>query len=136
GAAEGMAEGDGTAVDVEPLLVDAELTGAGEDLGGEGLVELDQVDLVDAEAGRGEGPGDRLDWADAHVGGVDAGDSEGDDPGHGLGAEAVRAVRGGARQAGGAVVGGGGVAGGAGASLAEGRPQLRELLQRGVRTRS
>ena len=48
GAAERVAEGDRAAVDVEPLLLDAELAGAGEDLGGEGLVELDQVDLVDA----------------------------------------------------------------------------------------
>ena len=48
GAAEGVAEGDRAAVDVELLLVDAELAGAGEDLGGEGLVELDQVDVVEA----------------------------------------------------------------------------------------
>ena len=48
GAAERVAEGDRAAVDVELLLVDAELAGAGEDLGGEGLVELDQVDLVEA----------------------------------------------------------------------------------------
>ena len=48
-----MAEGDRAAVDVELLLVDAELADAGEDLGGEGLVDLDQVDLVELEAGVG-----------------------------------------------------------------------------------
>ena len=51
GAAERVAEGDRAAVDVEALLVDPELADAGEDLGGEGLVELDQVDLVEPEAG-------------------------------------------------------------------------------------
>src|SRR5262245_32802833 len=91
GAAERVAEGDRAAVDVEPLLVDPELADAGEDLRGEGLVELDQVDLVELEAGGGEGTGDRLDRADPHVGGVDAGDAGGDDPAEGLGAELLDA---------------------------------------------
>ena len=95
GAAERVAEGDRAAVDVEALLVDAELAGAGEDLGGEGLVELDQVDLVELEAGGGERARDRLDRADPHVGGVDAGDAEGDDPGERLGAELLGALLGG-----------------------------------------
>src|SRR6476646_8447451 len=47
GAAERVAEGDRAAVDVEPLLLDPELAGAGENLRGEGLVQLDQVDLVE-----------------------------------------------------------------------------------------
>ena len=59
GAAERVAEGDRAAVDVEPLLVDPELAGAGEDLGGEGLVDLDQVDLVERQAGGVERPADR-----------------------------------------------------------------------------
>ena len=45
GAAERVAEGDRAAVDVQPLLLDAELAGAGQDLRGESLVQLDQVDL-------------------------------------------------------------------------------------------
>ena len=57
GAAERVAEGDRAAVDVEALLVDSELADAGEHLRGEGLVQLDQVDLVELEAGGGEGPG-------------------------------------------------------------------------------
>ena len=57
GAAERVAEGDRAAVDVEPLLVDAELADAGEDLGGEGLVELDQVDLVERRGRRRRGRG-------------------------------------------------------------------------------
>ena len=52
GAAERVAEGDRAAVDVEALLLDPQLAGAGEDLRGEGLVQLDQVDLVDASGRR------------------------------------------------------------------------------------
>src|SRR3954452_23096580 len=43
-AAERVADGDRAAVDVELLVGDAELAHAGDDLGGEGLVDLDQVD--------------------------------------------------------------------------------------------
>src|SRR6185312_6267047 len=67
-AAERVAEGERATVDVEAFLVDAQLADAGEDLGGEGLVQLDQVDLVEAEPGGGERPRHRLDRADAHVG--------------------------------------------------------------------
>ncbi len=74
--------------------------------------------------------------ADAHVGGVDAGDAEGDDAGERLGAELLRARLGGDQRAGGAVVEGRGVAGGDRAALAEGRAQLRHLLQRGVGARA
>ena len=40
----GMPQGDGPAVDVEPCMVDAQLTGACHHLHGEGLVELHQVE--------------------------------------------------------------------------------------------
>ena len=73
---------------------------------------------------------------DAHVGGVDAGDAEGDDAGQRLGAELLGAVLGGDHQAGGAVVEGRRVAGGDGAALAERRPQPRQLLERGVGARA
>src|ERR1044072_9906854 len=95
GAAEWVAEGDRAAVDVEALLVEPELSGAGEDLGGEGLVELDQVDLVDREARGGKGARDRLDRADAHVCGVVPGEFGGEDPGTLLGTEPLDAGRGG-----------------------------------------
>src|SRR6476659_7449881 len=47
GAAERVAEGDRAAVDVELLFVDSQLSRAGQHLGGEGLVQLDQVDVVE-----------------------------------------------------------------------------------------
>ena len=59
GLAEGVAEGDGAALDVELVPADAEVLGRGDDLGGEGLVDLDQVDVVDGHAGPLRGPGGR-----------------------------------------------------------------------------
>ena len=47
GAAEGVAEGDCTAVDVEAIGVDRQLLETREHLGGERFVELDEVDLVE-----------------------------------------------------------------------------------------
>src|SRR5574338_1717177 len=48
GGADGVAEGDGTAVDVDAIPVEAELVAIGQDLRREGLVDLDQVEIVDA----------------------------------------------------------------------------------------
>ena len=45
GHADRVAEGDGAAVDVGPFEADLQLAVAGEDLGGERLVDLDHVDL-------------------------------------------------------------------------------------------
>ena len=47
----GMAERDGTAVDVQLIEIDAEFARAGEHLGGESFVQFDQIDLLDAQAG-------------------------------------------------------------------------------------
>lgn len=51
---EGVAEGDGTSVDVELGDVNAELLGDGEDLGRKGLVNLDDVHLAQVEIGLAE----------------------------------------------------------------------------------
>ena len=48
--AVGMADRDGAAVDIEPFLRDPEPVAAIDDLAGEGLVQLPQVDDVDLEA--------------------------------------------------------------------------------------
>ena len=61
-----MAERDGAAVEVDLARVDAELAHAGERLGGEGLVELDDVDVLDLEAGARERLAARRDRTDAH----------------------------------------------------------------------
>src|SRR4051812_27943559 len=51
GSTEGMTHGDGTAVDVELLVGDVQVLLELEHYGREGLVELEQVDVVDGEAG-------------------------------------------------------------------------------------
>src|SRR5215218_10210469 len=136
GAAERVAEGDRAAVDVEALLLDPELASAGEDLRGEGLAQLDQVELVDRQAGVLQRAGDGLDRPDAHEGGVDPRDTGGDHPRQRLGADLLDAFLGGDQHAGGAVVQGRGVAGGDRPPLAKDRSQLLQLLQGGIGARS
>ena len=62
----------------------------GERLRGEGFVELDEVDLVEGEAGEFERFGDGVDGADAHLFGVAAGVGEGDEAGERLECRAAR----------------------------------------------
>jgi len=45
-----VADGDGSAVDVEAAVVDAQLVAAVDNLAGEGLVELPQVDIRNRQA--------------------------------------------------------------------------------------
>jgi hypothetical protein len=51
GAAERVAEGDRAAVDVQPIRIDRKLAKAGEHLGRERFVQLDEIDLVERQAG-------------------------------------------------------------------------------------
>jgi len=60
GAAQWMTERDGAAIDVDALGIDAERLDDGERLRGEGLVELDHVDLVEREARDFEGLGNSV----------------------------------------------------------------------------
>src|SRR5689334_11360344 len=80
-AAQRVAERDRAAVDVQPLLVDAELAGAGDDLRGEGLVQLDEVDVVYPQAGRRERLRRRVQRTDPHHRWIDSRDTEGDEAG-------------------------------------------------------
>ncbi len=72
-----MAERDGAAVDVELLVGDAELALAVDRLAREGLVDLEEVDVVDREAGLREQLLHRRERADAHDRRVDARRCEG-----------------------------------------------------------
>src|SRR6185437_8112314 len=72
-AAERVADGDRAAVHVDLLRVELELVDAGDRLGGERLVQLDQFQVFDAPAGPGEDAVHRGNRADAHVVGVHAG---------------------------------------------------------------
>src|SRR5260370_11422981 len=66
GHAERVAQGDGAAVHVEPVDVDAELAVGGDDLRRERLVDLDQVDVGDGHADPPHRLPGRLDGAQAH----------------------------------------------------------------------
>src|SRR5579863_6388793 len=79
GHAEGVAEGDGAALHVELLPGDAEMTGRGDDLGGEGLVDLDQVDVVDRHARPPQGLPAGLDGPETHDLGVQGRNAAGHD---------------------------------------------------------
>src|SRR3546814_14605022 len=50
GGAERVAERDGAAVEVGLVEIEAQLVGAGQRLGGEGLVQLDDVEVLHGEA--------------------------------------------------------------------------------------
>ena len=56
GAAERMAERDGAAVDVDAGGIETERADDGQDLRGEGLVQFDEVDVVEREAGDARAP--------------------------------------------------------------------------------
>ena len=75
-----MAEGDRAAVHVRALLVEAELADDLDDLRRERLVELDDGDVVERQAGLRERLRDRLDGADAHDLRVHARGREADEP--------------------------------------------------------
>src|SRR5437588_3983353 len=66
GHAERVTDGDRAAVDVELVDVDAELTVRRDHLGGERLVDLREVDVVDREPGALERLPGGLDRAESH----------------------------------------------------------------------
>src|SRR5579884_1241035 len=70
GASEGMAERDSAAVDIDAVEVEAREPDHGERLDGEGFVELNDIDLVQREAGQFERLGDGVDRANAHLFGL------------------------------------------------------------------
>ncbi len=85
--ADGVAEGDGAAVDVDFFLDEAEFFADGQELGGEGFVGFDEVDVVEGEAGFGQRLAGGGDGTHAHDGGVYAAGAVADDFGEGFEAE-------------------------------------------------
>src|SRR5258708_6045782 len=79
GAAEGVAEGNRAAVDVDLLLVEAKLADDRERLRGEGLVQLDQVDIRKREPSELERPRHRGDRTNSHDLRSHPGDGEADE---------------------------------------------------------
>ena len=84
-AAERMADRDRAAVDVDQVGIALELVNHGNGLSREGLVDLEQRQLVDLPARSGQDLRHRRDRADAHVVGVHAGRRGAHVPGQRLG---------------------------------------------------
>ena len=76
GHAEGMADGDRSAVHVQLVHGDAETIAAVDDLHGESFVEFPEIDIVDVKALALEQFGDGKYRADAHLVGFATGDLE------------------------------------------------------------
>ena len=74
-----MAERDRAAVDVQPLRIDRQLLQAREHLRGERLVQLDEIDLIERQAGQLQHLSDRRHRPDAEPLRLDAGGREGDE---------------------------------------------------------
>src|SRR5690606_20673265 len=124
---------DACSSDLDPgvVVLDTQLAHDGQALGGEGFVQLDDVDLIDAQAL----PVQQLAYcryrADAHDARLDAGGGHAEDPGHRLEAVFLHCVGTGDQHGGGAVVDAGGVAGGNAAVFTEGGGQCGQFLQGG-----
>src|SRR5205823_9022662 len=80
GHPKGVAEGYGATERIEPLLRNAELVPARNDLGRERLVDLDHVDVVDLDAGLLEQRPDGRDRTEAHDLGPDRRHRRAQDP--------------------------------------------------------
>src|SRR5687767_10478010 len=90
GGADRVANRDAGAIGIEAvevIVLEAPFAGNGQYLGSEGFVQLDDVHVLEAQAGATEGFGRGRDRADAHVGRVNAGDSPGHELSHRLEAE-------------------------------------------------
>ena len=130
GLAERVAEGDRPAVDVELVPADTELLGRRDHLGGERLVQLDQVDVVDRQPGARQRHPARLDRSEAHDLRVEPGDAARDDAGRWGDAELLGLGVAHHQHGRGAVVEWAGVAGGDAAVAPEGRLERGEAVER------
>ena len=112
GSADGVADGDRAAVDVDLAHVEVQLTGNRDGLGREGFVGLDEVDILDGQAGLLHGLTGSGHGADAHDLRVDAALAPADELGHGLEVVLLHGLAGSEDDGGSAVVDAGGVTGG------------------------
>src|SRR5690606_29500992 len=131
-APERVPEGDGAAVDVELVCRDAELALAVHGLSREGLVDLEQVDVVDLQARLREQLADGGHRPDAHDVGVDPGDGEAAQAPERLDAQLLRLALAEQHGRGRAVAERRAVARRHAAALGEGGRQLGEHLERGA----
>src|SRR5262249_6900275 len=118
------------------LQVKPQLADDGERLAGERLVELDQVDIGEPEAGQFQHLGNGDYWADAHDLRADAGDCEADEPQERLESELSGALALHNYHGCGAIAALGGVARGHRSADLERGAELRKAFSGGVAPRS
>jgi hypothetical protein len=135
GGSEGVAQGDGAAVDVGLVAVEAEGALDGNILGREGLVDLNEVHLLEGEASALEGFLGGVNGADAHDGGLNADVGPGDEAGEGSKLVAAGSVGRGDDDSGGAVRDARGVASGDDTVFGEDGGELGEGRSGGVGAR-
>src|SRR5581483_768894 len=133
--AEWMAESDRAAVDIDLLGVETQLADHDEALGGERLVQLDEVHVLKRDAASLDELANGRDRPDAHHAWIDPGDSTAYERAEWLHAQLTRLLLGGDDESRRAVVDPGGIPGGDRPALAEGGLERGELLRGRVRTR-
>ena len=133
---EGMAKGDGTTLRVQLSLGDSELVDGVSSLGGEGLVDLENVDVVDGKTAVFEGGRDGESGANSHDLRWDTSDGEGVNAADNLAAVTHGNVSSGEEDAGGTIGNLGGVSGSSSAILLESGLELAETSDSGLRSDS
>jgi hypothetical protein len=90
--AERVAQCDGSTVDVHPLRIEAELADAGDRLDREGLVQLDQVEVRQGEAGAAQRLSGGRNRPQTHAAGIHSGHCRGDHSRHRAELEALQRI--------------------------------------------
>src|SRR5438477_487498 len=126
---EGVAERDRAAVHVHLLRVETELADHDEALGGERLVQLDEIEVGDGDPCPSEKLAHGRDRPDAHHSRIDPGDRAADEGAERLDAQFSRLLLGRDHESGGAVVDPARVPRGDRPALTERRPKRRQLLR-------
>ena len=84
GHAEGVADGDGAAIDIVLLWINAELVAAIEALRGKGFVQFPKVDVLNAQAMTRQKLWHGKDWTNAHLVGLTTGNRKAPEQTQGL----------------------------------------------------
>ena len=128
GAADGMAEGDGSAIDVELVAIEVKFTVAGEDLSGEGFVEFDEIEVSKLEAVFCFEFTDGRNGTNSHEARVDSGGCRGENSGEGPEIVLLDKFFAGENDCGCAIGDAGGVGGGDGSGLGKDGREFRHLF--------
>ena len=130
----GMSQSDGSAVHVQLIHVDAEISSNRNGLSGKCLVRLDQIEVIDIHSGLRHNLLRSCYRSDSHDGGIHACKRSGNPGSHGGNAQFLRLLLAHHDHGSGAVVDSGGIGCGHDTVLLECGTKLRDALLRGSRT--